>query len=1748
MKKVHLHGQLGKKFGETWDLHVDSPMEAISAICANNPEIKKYLKDSENKGITYGIRKASGEVLENKDELALKTEQDLHIFPVPEGSGGGFLVSLLVTAATTAASMYISKKISEAMERDDTVLQAQTQSFLYNGKQNRFQQGSTVPLGYGKMIVGSNVISSCISNYDYSAEKVKILNFSSGLYSLVPAYIDQEAYDALGPLIASFGRNAFDGSSEYRIVDPAYQYIKNQEILNAFGTVDGLYGGYTDAEVQRKQIVQKEGDSLAGWMIYKWNYAKGVNKELLANFDPNSGNWAPGKGNTDSKYAIPAEEVVFNSYVCVQSDPVLETEKAEFFYPITFSEESLPELKGNQEDISKQINAWPIQVGERWIGGSKNNGLGWYKLESAAVYKAIDLICEGSIDGFASKNGELLEIDKEHKTNSANENKLRNSQDDYLQAIFLDESPVKEVDYINQLDTYNINEFDIDIGTSSNGIIGADDQLPMKPQYLFSADTKDINAPLFGPRSISLEDQETSGSVSGFKKNKTFDLGVYVFLSSGGSQAKYRVNKSLSNPFSSIGLYGYQSDLEKATVVYTGSEYNAKFYYPDEGFDEIIGFSGYTESLDPGTVIVTPNTSGGHSYYVLGSRANLYLGTYNVETDYSNQVGKIIGYKGLLLKIQPGIDNSGQPTPAVNSDAKPGASPTAFASIMSLVTDGDEDFPTNATTAFGEILLQENNNIIQKRLDIKPGGSDDTTYNLWNKLEINSPTEILNESGTNIASDIKIFNEGSESSASSKYLEEENYVSHTIINPLVDQAYVALQVDELSYIYQGDEVEVTYKIGTAWAWITGGLAIYHGVKAGFAYAKAASAASLIPAGPALAATHTADAKKELLTAVGWGLVSLFIATSDGFSMGTKIENSGETWPNRAKFRIKYGNEGETLYSTDVHMYGVSTSPFRKDIKLYLPPNPEKRDRIIKVYKLNRERNLVKEGEQAARYKERMSLASVTEITPVKLSYPNSVVIGTRVNAKDYPSLPNRTYNLRLKRIPVPNSDTYDPETRRYLQNWNGLFAGQQEKNDSIPEDAKVWTDNPAWCMYDLISNKNYGVGRFGIKKENIDKWTIYKIAKYCDEFIPTGYSPKYKKRTFLYGAQEQGGFSIEILGNVDQFASEFNHPNKKLALFYSDGTYDALTILKIIRSENKIILKHKPLRDSGFCATEIDYPLVEPRYTLNTFILNQENAFKLINEFATIFRAFAYWHGGSINFFQDEKKDSVMLFSNNNIEKGGFSYSNTPKTSRTNVCKVKYLDKFNKYRPKLEYAEDRESVKNNNIIEQSIDGFGITSQGQAKRAAEFMIKSANMETEMIAFKTGMVGAYLRPGDVIDVLDNKRTIGKFSGKVLDIEVSADGRTASIYIDYPIPSIIDRSIRSTWKDITFYFPVQNETIESLDEAGSPTDEQIDNLRSVQIRDYEVTNISEDGKILYLSNTPYTYIEGNFTWIEALEDAESRGGVLARVYSEEEQQLIEEALPYNESAWLGGYYREKPEPARWVWQKSKKCTINGDGITYFKWRDEYPNPDVSEASEGNYIYVQGEDNPEVNDLHGDWIHSSPGVTRGYILETPSDDTLRELNDVSGTICVIEDDVNFANKKQYKVLNLKEESNGIFSVQGLQYSREKFDNIEKDMSISEPSSPVIFTEKALAPPSGISIEFLDEDIPNNIPYGLKATWETDSAAAYYRVQFFDQNDLLSTFEVINDKDSSESSFSYRDKKISEEGNYYARIYSVPN
>ncbi|MGQ7156753.1 host specificity protein, partial [Escherichia coli] len=106
-----------------------------------------------------------------------------------------------------------------------------------------------------------------------------------------------------------------------------------------------------------------------------------------------------------------------------------------------------------------------------------------------------------------------------------------------------------------------------------------------------------------------------------------------------------------------------------------------------------------------------------------------------------------------------------------------------------------------------------------------------------------------------------------------------------------------------------------------------------------------------------------------------------------------------------------------------------------------------------------------------------------------LRYPNTALLYIEFDSSQFNgSIPQISCEPRGRVIRVP--DTYDPETRTYSGTWTGAFKW-------------AWTDNPAWIFYDLVVTERFGLGD-RLTAANIDKWTLYQVAQYCDQMVPDG--------------------------------------------------------------------------------------------------------------------------------------------------------------------------------------------------------------------------------------------------------------------------------------------------------------------------------------------------------------------------------------------------------------------------------------------------------------------------------------------------------------------------------------------------------------------------------------------------------------------------------------------------------------------
>lgn len=142
------------------------------------------------------------------------------------------------------------------------------------------------------------------------------------------------------------------------------------------------------------------------------------------------------------------------------------------------------------------------------------------------------------------------------------------------------------------------------------------------------------------------------------------------------------------------------------------------------------------------------------------------------------------------------------------------------------------------------------------------------------------------------------------------------------------------------------------------------------------------------------------------------------------------------------------------------------------------------------------------------------ISSYTEIVGYSFTYPNTALVSVTASAETFSgSVPSRIYRVKGLKVRVPSN--YDPETRAYSGVWDGTFK-------------LAWTDNPAWVLYDLVTNDRYGVAKylpraFTATHDLCDKWYLYRIAQICDELVPDGkggQEPRYTFNAQIMGAGE----------------------------------------------------------------------------------------------------------------------------------------------------------------------------------------------------------------------------------------------------------------------------------------------------------------------------------------------------------------------------------------------------------------------------------------------------------------------------------------------------------------------------------------------------------------------------------------------------------------------------------------------------
>ncbi len=197
---------------------------------------------------------------------------------------------------------------------------------------------------------------------------------------------------------------------------------------------------------------------------------------------------------------------------------------------------------------------------------------------------------------------------------------------------------------------------------------------------------------------------------------------------------------------------------------------------------------------------------------------------------------------------------------------------------------------------------------------------------------------------------------------------------------------------------------------------------------------------------------------------------------------TQVTKKADTIPAMVTFAIDIQASGDADYTTaleqTIHDKNISPAEISYEINL--------KDRGDAPYNVRVRRISADSGSD--RLHNQTWWARLTEIKEVRQSYPHSAVVGIVAEAEHFNGdIGKRKYNIKGKIVRVPSN--YDPADRTYTGIWDGTFK-------------RAWTDNGAWCVYDMLIHRRYGLGQ-DIEEEYLaaTKWAFYTIAQFNDAAV-----------------------------------------------------------------------------------------------------------------------------------------------------------------------------------------------------------------------------------------------------------------------------------------------------------------------------------------------------------------------------------------------------------------------------------------------------------------------------------------------------------------------------------------------------------------------------------------------------------------------------------------------------------------------
>ena len=243
--------------------------------------------------------------------------------------------------------------------------------------------------------------------------------------------------------------------------------------------------------------------------------------------------------------------------------------------------------------------------------------------------------------------------------------------------------------------------------------------------------------------------------------------------------------------------------------------------------------------------------------------------------------------------------------------------------------------------------------------------------------------------------------------------------------------------------------------------------------------------------------------------------SLQVLEDDGDIVGHSV---------RIKIQIQYNSGGYNDVITDT-ISGKSSNRYQRDYLVNLTGSFPVDVRMVRV----------SADETTQKRASSTIFQSFTEIIDDKFRYPNSALVGLRFDSRQFSNIPARKYLIRGIKVKIPSNATVDTTTHLGRITYSGIWDGTFQ--------AATWTNDPAWCLYDLLISERYGAG---VPESSLDKYDFFAISQYCNALVSDG-----------AGGQEPR-FSLNML--INSRDEVYNVIQQMTAIFRGIAYYGAGTL------------------------------------------------------------------------------------------------------------------------------------------------------------------------------------------------------------------------------------------------------------------------------------------------------------------------------------------------------------------------------------------------------------------------------------------------------------------------------------------------------------------------------------------------------------------------------------------------------------